>query len=217
MARYRYAGAQFRARVVLDAGSGTGYGAHVLTSAGARSVVSVDIDPEAATATPSRGDHRTVRGDVLQLPFRSESFDGCVALEILEHVHDQERLISELGRVMIRGAVMVLSTPDRLSRSIPHDNPYHVREVSPSELSDLLPPRFKILHWAGQYFETGTPIDLLRAWVANSRIAEHLRRVLPVGARTASGRLAFGSSEVVEVPAIGEIHPATIVVVAARL
>src|SRR5512143_2109670 len=42
MARYRWAAQWVRGCIVLDAASGTGYGAEILRAAGARAVVSVD-------------------------------------------------------------------------------------------------------------------------------------------------------------------------------
>ncbi len=51
-------------------------------------------------------------GDVASLPFGDEAFDLLVCSEVIEHVPMDERIFSELRRVLRKGAVLVLGTPD---------------------------------------------------------------------------------------------------------
>jgi 2-polyprenyl-3-methyl-5-hydroxy-6-metoxy-1,4-benzoquinol methylase len=50
-----------------------------------------------------------------RLPFRSESFDAAVSLEVIEHVPDAAAFARELHRVLKPGGRIVISTPNRLS------------------------------------------------------------------------------------------------------
>ncbi len=53
--------------------------------------------------------------DGLRLPIQSHSMDAVVLSEIIEHVEDQKRLLSEAGRVLVDGGSLVLTTPNLYS------------------------------------------------------------------------------------------------------
>ncbi len=50
-------------------------------------------------------------GDGESLPFRNESFDGVVSADVLEHVADKGRYLSETYRVLRSGGRFILNTP----------------------------------------------------------------------------------------------------------
>lgn len=61
-------------------------------------------------------------GDVMPLP--DARFDGAICIEVLEHVEDPEKFVSEIARVLKQGAPLLLSVPWSARRHhIPHD--YH--------------------------------------------------------------------------------------------
>lgn len=49
------------------------------------------------------------------LPFKSASFDGVNLVEIIEHIEHQAQLIREIARVLRKGGVAVISTPNVLN------------------------------------------------------------------------------------------------------
>lgn len=49
--------------------------------------------------------------DMTALSFESESFDGVVSMDVIEHVPDYERALSEAFRVLRPGGRLVLSAP----------------------------------------------------------------------------------------------------------
>ncbi len=53
--------------------------------------------------------------DVTKLTFPTDSFDKALASEVLEHIPDYKKAISEMSRVLKRGGVMVISTPNWIS------------------------------------------------------------------------------------------------------
>lgn len=60
-------------------------------------------------------DHRRSRVDVYydgkHLPFENESFDALFCSEVLEHVFDPDEILSEIGRVLRKGSLALITTP----------------------------------------------------------------------------------------------------------
>ncbi len=71
--------------------------------------VGIDIGDLATRVAREHG-VTTVRGDVLRLPVRNACADVVVAGEILEHVTDLERAVSEAIRVLKPGGTLVCDT-----------------------------------------------------------------------------------------------------------
>lgn len=53
-------------------------------------------------------------GSAVELPWTDESMDVCVCLELLEHVADWERCLSEIVRVLQPGGMLYLATSNKL-------------------------------------------------------------------------------------------------------
>jgi 2-polyprenyl-3-methyl-5-hydroxy-6-metoxy-1,4-benzoquinol methylase len=136
-----------RGATVLEAGAGEGYGASILARV-ARRVVALDYDEatvkHAATAYPGL---TVVQGNLGTLPFRAKSFDAVVTLQVIEHLWDQPGFVAEVARVLRPAGALVLSTPNRLTFSPGQDapaDPFHTREFSAAELTELLAPHFRV-------------------------------------------------------------------------
>lgn len=122
---------------VLDAGCGEGYGADLLRRSGASRVVAVDYDPSAVGNVRARyAGILCLQGNLVQLGLESGAFDLVVSLQTIEHLWDQSAFITECRRVLRDGGTLVLSTPNRLT--FPAGNCYHTRELTATELSDLV-------------------------------------------------------------------------------
>ncbi len=141
--RYRWATAAVAGKEVLDAGCGVGYGAKILTEAGAARVIGLDIAAEAVQDAIIRagGVGEFVVGDLEQLPFMPCSFDVVVCFEVIEHVHRRELALDELRRVLRPEGVLIVSSPNR-NVYLP-GNPHHVHEYTPNELLAALTERFR--------------------------------------------------------------------------
>jgi SAM-dependent methyltransferase len=70
----------------------------------------IDISAPALAKLNARG-ARTRQGSISALPFEDASFDLVCALDIVEHVDDDEGAFAELARVAAPGAALILSTP----------------------------------------------------------------------------------------------------------
>jgi len=148
-ARYLYATEFVEDRVVLDLGCGCGYGTYELAEAGAKLAVGIDNSAEAIDYARGRYEHENSTfavADALALPFADDSFGAVVCMEVLEHLEDQKRLLSEVARVLGDEGILFISTPNPNRPSISDEekpNPFHVREVELEEFKDLLSKHFK--------------------------------------------------------------------------
>lgn len=75
---------------------------------------------------------QTVKSSVTHLPFRDNSFDVVLNVHVLEHVVDDSRAIRETGRVVKRGGLLYVGTPNKvLNLYVPFILDYHVLGRNP--------------------------------------------------------------------------------------
>jgi SAM-dependent methyltransferase len=94
---------------VLDIGCGPGVFTRPLSRI-ADHVVGID---RSGFMLDRSGGYGRVQGDALSLPFRDESFDICFEANVLHHVEDAARVVSEMARVARRAVVFV--EPNRMN------------------------------------------------------------------------------------------------------
>jgi SAM-dependent methyltransferase len=151
LARYAWAARFVAGRKALDAACGVGYGSRMLAEAGAEEVVGVDIAEEAVAEARSAGGPFVSFeiGDLHRLPFGDDEFDLIVCFEAIEHVSDPKAVLDELRRVMRPQGLLALSTPNRDVYA--PGNPFHLRELTPSELESMLEERFRCVRLRRQH------------------------------------------------------------------
>ena len=117
---------------VLDLGCGTG---HSWTELAPRETVGVDLE-RSALAGQGRETHQA---DMRALPFEPASFASVVSIQSIEHVPDPERVLTEVGRVLVPGGRAIFVTPNRLTFGRPTEiiDPYHYVEYDPRQLREL--------------------------------------------------------------------------------
>jgi ubiquinone/menaquinone biosynthesis C-methylase UbiE len=123
--------------------------------------------------------------DAAQLPLRDESFDIVLASMILQHVHDEAKVLSEIDRVLARGGRVFVVAPCRRSittglqtlrrsaakTSLPADR----QSYSAPQLVALLESRFAVKGW--RLWHSGPDRRILGA------IDRALARILPLWGR----------------------------------
>ena len=126
-----------RGQLVLEIGCGEGYGAALIATV-ARRVVGLDYDEvttdHAAATYPQAA---FVRANLAALPVRQSAFDAVASLQVIEHVWDHERFLSECARALRPGGMLIVTTPNRLTFSPGQDapaNPFHTHEFVADEL-----------------------------------------------------------------------------------
>ena len=140
--RYRFARLLVEDKVVLDVGSGVGYGSKILAEK-ASSVLAVDVSEEAVRYAGRKYAARNIEmmvGDGEGLPLAGESVDVAVSFELIEHLQGQQAHLLELGRVLKPDGLTVISTPNRIfySQESHQANPFHTREFAFQEFLDSL-------------------------------------------------------------------------------
>jgi len=94
----------------------------------------VDASMPAIAKLRARG-ASVVLGLVSKLPFSGHSFDLVCALDIVEHVDDDDGALSEISRVAMPGATLLLSVPLHPSYWTPFDDMVgHRRRYEPARL-----------------------------------------------------------------------------------
>ena len=101
----------------LDVGCGGGYLSTLLASAGAQ-VTGIDLASGAIDAAKSRAQHDQLpieyrQGDAMELPFPSGSFDLVVSTDVLVHVPNPRKAVSEMVRVLRPGGHIFFSSINR--------------------------------------------------------------------------------------------------------
>ena len=94
---------------LLDVGSGDGTFSSVARDAGAQ-VVATDFAESMVAATARRASVPVVRGSADALPYEANSFDIVAALDIIEHLYQPERALSEFRRVLTPNGRLLLGT-----------------------------------------------------------------------------------------------------------
>jgi SAM-dependent methyltransferase len=94
----------------------------------------IDLSNEAVNKLRAHGANAAL-GLVSQLPYPDRIFDLLCALDIIEHVDDDDAALAELSRVAAPGALLLLSVPLHPSQWTPFDDFVgHRRRYEPSAL-----------------------------------------------------------------------------------
>jgi 2-polyprenyl-3-methyl-5-hydroxy-6-metoxy-1,4-benzoquinol methylase len=171
--RYEFALPHCRGKRVLDAGCGTGYGAHFLAANGAESVLAVDIS-DAALAEARQHYYlpnlRYEKHDVEKLDHDLAwhgLFDVVVNFENLEHVPHPEHLVGGAARILAPGGKYITSTPNgEISERDANGKPanvFHVEEYTLEQFQALVAPHFAQRSIYGQWLTHSGRLRKLRA------------------------------------------------------
>lgn len=119
---------------VLEIGTGTGYGIDIIAPSCDKFTT---LDKHCSEYIGELPDNvEFMQATVPPLPFRDGTFDYVVSFQVIEHIADDRRFVSEIYRVLRKGGKFIVTTPNR-PMSITR-NPWHVREYTSEELYMLL-------------------------------------------------------------------------------
>jgi len=96
---------------LLDVGAAYGLAVGAARSLGWRAV-GAEISAAAANRSAKHAAGRVIVADAHHIPFPAETFDAVTMWDVLEHLSDPHRTISEAARVLRPGGRLVLSTGD---------------------------------------------------------------------------------------------------------
>lgn len=169
---------------VLDIGCGTGVNAEAIAAKG-HSVSGIDISETAVARFRACGFSGTV-GDIIHgLPYEDGQFDIAFASEVIEHVSDTAKFLSEARRVLRPGGTLLLSTPNSaswimrvyalLGRTLSEvQHPGHVRFFSKQSLESAVEASgFNVVRVASRNMYLAVPFDF--PWLAVLGFAREFR------------------------------------------
>lgn len=157
---------------VLEIGTGMGYGIEVVAPAAARFITVDKSVPVLPTPLPDNAEFR--RMNVPPIDFPDGSFDCVISFQVIEHIRRDEEFVREVSRVLRKGGVFVVSTPNApmsLTR-----NPWHVREYTATELTRLLHGSFAEVECRGVFGND----RVMEYYAANKAGVERITRFDPL-------------------------------------
>jgi 2-polyprenyl-3-methyl-5-hydroxy-6-metoxy-1,4-benzoquinol methylase len=142
--RYELACTLIKDKSVLEIASGSGYGSNMLASSGAKKVLAMDIDAQAIER--AKGKYRKEnlefrQGNAEKIDLPDSSVDMIISFETIEHLEHPEKFLSSAKRILKSGGIALVSTPNwEVSQN---KNPFHVKEYTEKEFTDLLKKYFQ--------------------------------------------------------------------------
>ncbi len=145
---------------VLEVGCGEGRGIDLIIDK-CKSYTAIDkIVPVIDQLRKKYPFGKFLRGNIPPLTqFSDNSFDRIFSFQVIEHIEDDHLFLSEINRILKPGGIALITTPNR-PRSLSR-NPWHTREYTAQELTDLAKKYFSGVEMKGitgnekiqQYYE----------------------------------------------------------------
>lgn len=167
LAAYHWSIPYVAGQKVLEIGPHDGHGTEVLIPY-VSSIIGLDINLQLITQAKNKLSIPFVLADGQHIPIESESFDACIAFQLIEHVKNDRVLLVELRRILRPGGLLLLSTPQKNTRLLSSQkpwNPEHVREYDEDEWCELMSSafrQFEVLALFGD--DMSHAIELCRVW-----------------------------------------------------
>jgi SAM-dependent methyltransferase len=122
---------------MLNIGCGTG-GTIELLSRHSKELVNIDVSKEAIKYM-KKGGHKATHVNGTRLPFKENTFDMIVALDVLEHIKDEDLALNEWLRVLKKDGSLLITVPAHKWLWSGHDNSLeHFRRYSKKSLTDKI-------------------------------------------------------------------------------
>jgi len=151
VARYIWALDKIIGKTTLDCGCGEGYGTAWLRKQGIN-IVGLDCSRQALLSSKR---NELILGDILSMPFCTNSFEVVISFEVIEHLEDTDVYLSKIRDILVVDGIFIGSTPIRKPKKYQNGkpkNPFHKREYYIKEINGLLKRHFRKVKLFGQIF-----------------------------------------------------------------
>jgi len=154
--RYEFAKKYVADKIVGDIACGTGYGTEILAHNKAEKVIGVDISLDAINY--AKRYHKLENNDFIcssahATPLKDNELDILVSFETLEHLENEDELLSEFQRILKKDGILIISTPN--DWGVNELSPHHVRSYDYFVLLETLNKYFIVEQLYNQ--NSGTP------------------------------------------------------------
>ena len=124
---------------ILNVGAATGRSTEILSQFG--TVSSIEYDEDCVQFTNEKTNLDLVVGDITHLQFTDNQFDLVCAFDVIEHVENDQKALSELYRVTSKKGIVFITVPAFMTLWSHHDViNKHFRRYTMSNLEKLYEP-----------------------------------------------------------------------------
>lgn len=162
---YHFFSRSLGAKRVLDIGSGTGYGADILSRLGARDVTGIDAyegNVRYANKRYASPNVRYIHGDAEELPADLGAFEAIVSSNCFEHLRSVDRALAQVLLHLTPDGTFLLAVPPITDEAGMQDNlrnPYHLSNFYVHEWHARLTQRFGNVTLYAHLPPTGVQLD----------------------------------------------------------
>lgn len=132
---------------VLEVGTSAGTNLRMLRDLGFSDVTGLDFSDEAIRLCAENGLGIVQKGDITAMPFADDTFALVLATDIIEHVEDDARALSEIARVLAPGGTALITVPGFPSL-------WGLQDIVSNHKR-----RYRMRHLAGRISESGLIIE----------------------------------------------------------
>lgn len=116
-------------RDILDIGCGTGE----FIKFAREKIIGIDSNKPSIKIAKERG-FNVIEGNLLELPFGDNTFEGIHSAHVIEHLHHEEayQMLKEIDRVLKPGGILCISTPlfhNKFYWNLTHVKPYYPQAI----------------------------------------------------------------------------------------
>ena len=131
----------------LDVGAGTGENTKKFSQT--KKIFPMDIN-RTSLEFLSEKNRNVSGGDMNKLPYKNNSFNGAILLDIVEHIENDLAAMSEISRVVKKGGSIIITVPAHQFLWSYHDEAlHHKRRYGKKELLSLVENSgFEIQYWS---------------------------------------------------------------------
>lgn len=157
---------------ILDVGTGAGTNLRMLRDLGFPRVIGLDTSDDAIRWCAAKGLGDVCNGSITEIPFSENRFDLVLATDVIEHVDDDFRAVSEIARVLAPGGRALITVPAFPSLwGLQDEVGQHKRRYRLSELTDLVSRGgLNITHAYYFNYLLFLPIWIVRRFIWSTRI-----------------------------------------------
>lgn len=94
---------------IIDVGCGGGGFLRSLKGFG--KLFGLEYSASGSIYASEKSDARIVRGSAVALPFRDNSFDALISLDVIEHLDGEEEALKDFSRVLDKDGIIILTVP----------------------------------------------------------------------------------------------------------
>jgi 2-polyprenyl-3-methyl-5-hydroxy-6-metoxy-1,4-benzoquinol methylase len=97
---------------ILDCRCGIGIAGIALQEKGFKNIIGIDIDKK--NVSIAKRFYRVYRTDLEKIEFKSKMFDVILALNVIEHLNQPEKFISNIKKILKNNDYLILSLPNEI-------------------------------------------------------------------------------------------------------